>query len=261
MNELSGMEGHFAKVANVYRDMRTTDEAPILHIRDRLAGLSAVAAADVGCGAGRYDSLLFRHLNSLSLACVDISSEMLAQLTRHLEKNGIRDFETVNAGVEEIALADQSLDCVFTFNAIHHFDFQLFLSKAKRAIRKDGQVFIYTRTPEQNAGSIWGRFFPGFSQKESRLYRLEEMEKWVGSADGLEMIEAKTFRFPRTSSLERLIEQARNRHYSTFSLFGAAEFDRACQTFEEAVRAAFDNPAKVTWDDQNILLRIGRTDG
>ena len=122
-------------------------------------------------------------------------------------------------------------------------------------------MFIYTRTPEQNAGSIWGKFFPGFSEKETRLYRLEEMEKWVGEADGLELIEAKSFRFPRASSLERLIEQARNRHYSTFSLFSEAEFDSACQTFEGSVRAAFDDPAKVTWDDQNILLRIGRTDG
>jgi ubiquinone/menaquinone biosynthesis C-methylase UbiE len=261
MNALPGMEGHFAKVADVYRDMRTTDEGPILYIRDQLAGRSTVAAADVGCGAGRYDLLLFRHLNSLSLACVDISSEMLAQLTRHLEQNGIGDFETVNAGVEDVALADGSLDSVFTFNAIHHFDFPLFLSKAKRALKNDGQVFIYTRTPEQNAGSIWGKFFPGFSEKETRLYRLEEMEKWVGEADGLELIEAKSFRFPRASSLERLIEQARNRHYSTFSLFSEAEFDSACQTFEGSVRAAFDDPAKVTWDDQNILLRIGRTDG
>ena len=256
MNEISGMEGHFAKVAGVYREMRTTDEAPILHIRDQLAGRSAVAAADVGCGAGRYDLVLFRHLNHLSLTCVDISTEMLAELTRHLTKNGINNFETVNAGVEEISLADQSLDCVFTFNAIHHFDFSLFLSKAKRAIKKDGQVFIYTRTPEQNAGSVWGRFFPGFSQKETRLYRLEEMGKWVGGAGGLKMIEAKTFRFPRTSSLERLVEQARNRHYSTFSLYGEAEFDRACQAFEEAVRAEFDDGAKVSWHDQNILLRI-----
>jgi hypothetical protein len=58
-----------------------------------------------------------------------------------------------------------------------------------------------------------------------------------------------------------LVEQARNRHYSTFSLYGEAEFDQACQTFEEAVRAEFDKPAKVSWHDQNILLRIGLTGG
>ncbi len=135
MNELTGMPGHFAKVAGVYREMRTTDEAPILHIRDQLAGSPAVTAADIGCGAGRYDLLLFRHLPDLRLACVDASREMLAQLSRHLGRNGIHDFETVNASVEELAFEDDSLDCVFTFNAVHHFDFPLFLAKAGRAIR------------------------------------------------------------------------------------------------------------------------------
>ncbi len=58
MNELTGMQGHFATVAGVYREMRTTDEEPILHIRDQLSGRPAVTAADIGCGAGRYDHLL-----------------------------------------------------------------------------------------------------------------------------------------------------------------------------------------------------------
>ena len=260
MNELLGMEDHFAKVADVYRAMRITDEAPILHIRDLLAGRADVTAADIGCGAGRYDLLLFRHLHNLRLTCVDLSGEMLAQLTRYLKQNGIHDFETVNVRVEDMVLGDQSLDCVVTFNAIHHFHFPLFLAKAGRAIKQDGQIFIYTRTPEQNAGSVWGKFFPGFSQKETRLYRLEEMEKWVSDTSGLKLIEVNTFRFPRTSSLERLVEQARNRHYSTFSLYEEAAFDQACQAFEEAVQAEFDNPAEVSWVDQNILLQIGPTD-
>ncbi len=154
MNDLTDTQGHFAKVAGVYREMRTTDEEPILHIRDQLAGRPAVTAADIGCGDGRYDLLLFRHLPNLRLACFDVSREMLTQLSRHLDRNGIHDFETINASVEEMAFEDESLDCVFTFNAVHHFDFPLFLAKASRAIRKDGLIFIYTRTPDQNAGSV-----------------------------------------------------------------------------------------------------------
>ena len=260
MNELTGMHGHFAKVAGVYRELRTTDEEPILHIRDHLAGRPAVTAADIGCGAGRYDLLLFRHLPNLCLACLDVSREMLAQLSRHLERHGIHDFETINAVVEEMAFEDESLDAVFTFNAVHHFDFPLFLAKAGRAIRKDGLIFIYTRTPDQNAGSVWGRHFPDFREKETRLYRLEEMAGWIGETGRLRMIAARTFRYARTSSLERLLEQARRRHYSTFSLYGEAEFEKACQTFEDAVRRQFVDPAKVAWHDQNILLQIGRTD-
>ena len=260
MNEPTGMQSHFAKVAGVYRDVRTTDEEPILHIRDQLAGRPGVTAADIGCGAGRYDLLLFRHLPNLRLACVDASAEMLAQLSRHLGRNAIHDFETINARVEEMAFQDDSLDAVFTFNAVHHFDFPLFLAKAGRAIRKDGLIFIYTRTPDQNAGSVWGRYFPGFREKETRLYRLDEMEGWIGETGRLKMIAARTFRYARTSSLERLLEQARRRHYSTFSLYAKAEFEKACRTFEAAVRSQFGDPAKVAWHDQNILLQIGRTD-
>jgi SAM-dependent methyltransferase len=157
-----------------------------------------------------------------------------------------------------MAFEDESLDAVFTFNAIHHFDFAEFLARAGRAIRKDGLIFIYTRTQEQNAGSIWGLYFPAFHEKETRLYRRDEMERWVGEAGRLRLIAAKTFRYARTSSLERLLEQARRRHYSTFSLYSAAEFVEACQSFEDSVRRRFDDPAEVTWHDQNILLVIGR---
>ena len=245
MKDLTGTQGHFAKVADVYREMRTTDEEPILYIRDQLAGRPAVTAADIGCGAGRYDPLLFRHLPNLRLACLDVSPEMLAQLSRHLGRNGIHDFEMINVSVEEMAFEDESLDCVFTFNAVHHFDFSLFLAKAGRAIRKDGLIFIYTRTPDQNAGSVWGRHFPDFREKKTRLYRLQEMEEWICKTGRLRMIAARTFRYARTFSMERLLEQARNRHYSTFSLYGEAEFEKASQTFKDAVRRQFDDPAKV----------------
>ena len=152
------------------------------------------------------------------------------------------------------------MDCVFTFNAVHHFDFSLFLAKAGRAIRKNGLIFIYTRTPYQNAGSVWGRHFPGFCEKETRLYRLQEMEEWIRKTGCLRMIAARTFRYARTSSLERLLEQARNRHYSTFSLYAEAEFEKASQTFKDDVRRQFDDPAKVAWHDQNVLLQIERSD-
>ena len=260
MKDLIGLQGHFAQVAGVYREMRTTDEEPVLHIRDQLAGRLTVTAADIGCGAGRYDLLLFRHLPNLRLACLDVSREMLTQLSQHLGQNSIHDFETINASFEEMAFEDESLDCVFTFNAVHHFDFSLFLAKAGRAIRKDGLIFIYTRTPDQNAGSVWGRHFPGFHEKETRLYRLQEMEEWIRKTGCLRTIVARTFHYTRTSSLERLLEQARNRHYSTFSLYTEAEFEKASQTFKDAIRCQFDDPAKVAWHDQNVLLQIERSD-
>jgi len=255
--EASRMFQHFATVAGVYRNMRTTDEAPILFIRDALRGRKSLRAADIGCGAGRYDCLLFRHIPGLHLTCIDASAEMLAQLEDLLAGEDIRDFETRVSGVEELALDAGSLDAVFSFNAVHHFSLPDFLATVRPALAPDGRIFIYTRTPEQNAGSVWGRHFPDFCDKETRLYTLAQMTAWVGEADGLRLIAAEAFEYPRSASLERLLEQAKNRHYSTFSLYGEAEFETACRGFADNVRRHFDDPARIDWQDANTLLHIG----
>jgi len=86
------------------------------------------------------------------------------------------------------------------------------------------------------------------------------MEEWIGRNGGLRLVAARNFRYARLSSLDRLLEQARNRHYSTFSLYTEAEFESACQTFKDAMRRRFDYPARITWHDENILLQIERSD-
>lgn len=255
--EAGSMFQHFAAVAGVYRDVWTTDEAPILLIRDALRGRKSLRAADVGCGEGRYDCLLFRHIPGLHLTCVDASAEMLAQLEDLLAGEDIRDFETLVSGIEELALDAGSLDAVFTFNAVHHFNFPDFLAMVRPALAPGGRIFIYTRTPEQNAGSVWGRHFPDFCDKETRLYTLEQMTAWVEGADGLHLIAAEAFEYPRSASLERLLEQAANRHYSAFSLYGEAEFETARRGFADNVRRHFDDPARIDWQDANTLLHIG----
>jgi ubiquinone/menaquinone biosynthesis C-methylase UbiE len=44
---------------------------------------------------------------------------------------------------------------------VHHFDLGRFLAAAARVLKPGGQLFIYTRTPQQNARTIWGQYFPG----------------------------------------------------------------------------------------------------
>ncbi len=253
--------GHFSKIAEVYRDVRTTDEAPVRFIRDELKGLASITAADIGCGAGRYDLLLFRYLPNLDLTCVDFNADMLEQLSGYLSSHGVGNFRTLVSNVEDLELEDASLDCVVTFNAVHHFDFPTFLTKAGRAIRRGGRVFVYTRTPEQNAKNLWGRYFPGFLETETRLYPLADMQRWVDAAEDLRLIAAKTFRYSRVAGLDRLVHQARSRHYSTLSLYGPDEFESALEGFEDNIRRAFADPDRVAWHDQTILLEIERAGG
>lgn len=110
----------------------------------RLGGLTSVAGrAATICSYFAYPTLY--------LICVDRNAEMLMELERYLKAQGIIAFETMVSSLEELQLEDSSLDCVFAFNAIHHFDFSTFLSVAGRALRKRGQLFIYTRTLSKTA--------------------------------------------------------------------------------------------------------------
>lgn len=252
---------HFSEIAEVYREVRTTDEAPVRFIRDELKGLPSITAADIGCGAGRYDLLFFRHLPNLRLTCVDVNADMLAQLSRYLASHGIRNFRTLLSSVEDLELEDASLDCVFTFNAVHHLHFPTFLDKAGPAIRGGGHIFIYTRTPDQNAENIWGRHFPGFVENETRLHTLDRMERWVDAAQGLRLAAVEPFRYSRVAGLDRLIDQARTKHYSTFSLYAPDAFEIALKKFEDNIRREYADPEHIAWHDENILLKVERAGG
>lgn len=252
------MQRHFSQIAGAYRDLRTTDLEPVLFIKERLKGREGLKAADVGCGDGRYCVLLFEHLPELHLVCVDINPKMLEEAESYFTANGIRNFETLVSSVEELSLREHSLDCVFTFNAVHHFDFNNFLQKAGCYVKRRGHVFIYTRLPSQNAQSIWGTHFPGFLEKETRLYELAYMEKCVGGSEHLNLQEVERFRYPRASSLERLLSQAREKHYSTFSLYPADEFEEAAERFASNIRRSFPDPDRVEWFDENVMLVLRR---
>ena len=145
---------HFLKIAEKYRDLRITDPEPIGYIDEQLKERSTIRAADVGCRAGRYDLKLLEHIgDKLSLYCVDSSEKMLEQLQAYLRRHGIQAFQAIEADARNLPINDTSLDCVFTFNAIHHFKAAQFLEEAFRVLRDDGHLFIYTRLRSQNIGS------------------------------------------------------------------------------------------------------------
>ena len=104
------------------------------------------------------------------LHCIDANTEMLEELDDHLTAEGISDFQTHRALADDLPLDDGSLDCMFTFNACHHFELKSFFAEARRTLKLGWKLFVYTRTRTQNARSCWGVHFPGFNEKENRLY-------------------------------------------------------------------------------------------
>ena len=240
--------GHFERVAGIYESLRTTDEAPVRAISLLLPG-RPVTGLDIGCGTGRYTRLLRAVLPDGSrLAASDVSAAMLAQL-KTASRGHAAGVVPLLAAAEQLPLRTASLDLVTAFNCVHHFDLGRFLAAAARVLAPGGQLFIYTRTPQQNARTIWGRYFPGFTEHEQRLHSQAALRDAVSRTGGLTMITAQTFQHPRASTAGRLQAQAEGRHYSTFSLYTPEELRAAIATFLARLPSA-----EVSWVDEHLLI-------
>ena len=239
---------HFERVAGVYESLRTTDEAPVRTVGQFLPD-RPVTGLDIGCGTGRYSRLLRGVLPDGSLlAASDVSAAMLAQLKADHHGHAPGGVP-LRAAAEQLPLQAASLDLVTAFNCVHHFDLGRFLAAAARVLQPGGQLFIYTRTPQQNARTIWGRYFPGFTEHEQRLHSQAALRDAVRRTEGLTMIATQTFQHPRTSTAERLGAQAQGRHYSTFSFYTPQELRAAIATF----LARLPGP-EVSWVDEHLLV-------
>ena len=166
------MNRHFAEISSVYRSVRTTDREPVERIARVLDGRSRlVEGADIGCGDGRYDLAMFEAIANLSLTCIDASAAMLEQVDALLRANGIERFRTRHATAESLELEPGRYDFVSSFNAVHHFELAEFLRRSRDGLRDGGELFVYTRLPEHNARTIWGRCFPGFWTRRRACWR------------------------------------------------------------------------------------------
>lgn len=257
---MRNMNEHFSRIAPKYRELRNTDLEPVHYIKRTLKHLTDIEAADVGCGAGRYDISLFQSLNGrLYLHCIDSNQDMLNNLQSYLLENKITNFEIKQAYAHKLPIKDRSLNCVFTFNAVHHFRLNGFLTEAMRVIKDEGYLFIYTRLRSQNLRSVWGQHFPRFNEKENRLYELNELKETLEKFRDINIVSTEFFKYERESSLENLIEQAKHFHYSTFYLYSDVEFKRCLEDFRKNIQRNYPDVNDIRWFDENVMLVIQKT--
>ena len=250
------MHDHFSAIASKYRNVRTFDAKPILHIKNILKEKPKISMADIGCGDGRYSLELLKCLgDKCYLHCIDSNEKMLTYLENYLIEQNVTNFCIRPGNADKLPLENDSMDCIVIFNAIHHFGIQRFLAEALGCLKNDGHLFIYTRLRNQNSRNIWGQYFPLFTEMENRLYELDELEKHIQNAD-MSIHSTKVFGYSRTSSLDRLVHQAQNNHYSTFTLYDKETFDESLEAFQQNIKKNFDDLGQIKWYDENILLEI-----
>ena len=247
------MLDHFSQIASIYSQVRTIDYELIDYITKKLAFKQTIVAADIGCGDGRYSIKLVEKLrNRLSLTCVDVNYEMLQQISKM--SSNFQNLQTKQAFAEKLPFEDNSLDCIFSFNAIHHFKINEFAKECNRVLKNNGLLFIYTRLKDQNESNIWCKFFPDFSKKENRLFDIQGLTKRISNQTSLNLKSSEFFEHKRSSNIQTLIMKAKMKHYSTFSLYTVSEFEKSLGKFKQNIYQNFSNPENIQWIDENTMF-------
>ncbi|OGC96330.1 MAG: hypothetical protein A2W25_08400 [candidate division Zixibacteria bacterium RBG_16_53_22] len=261
MQEAFDTHSHFSRVSHKYREVRVTDIEPVNYIVSKLAdSVQEISVLDIGCGTGRYVEQLVEQVRSrIKLLCVDLSRDMLLRCRQAFEHNAkVIEKAFLVATASFVPCKAKVADLVMAFNAIHHFDLAKFLSEAAKSMKENGLLAIYTRTPEQNRQTIWGRYFPEFSEMENRLYSLDKLEKMIASLSQLHLEEIRFFNFRRYMSFRKLRELALAHHYSTFSLYSHDEFHNALNIFEKRIKREFGSAPVIPHISSNVLLLARR---
>ena len=258
---------HFAEVSSRYRSLRELD-LDAVHL---ISGVLARAAdrerplrlLDVGTGAGRYLDAVSTSVSAARASGVlpvglDLTPAMLQQARIRSGHAGLRAQHVVST-VERLPFHASSCDAITCFNAVHHFDLARFMREAARVLTPSGLLVIYTRTPAQNRRTIWGRYFPEFATRETRLHRVADLRAALEATGAFASVRAQTVSWKVTTSLSRLVDQATHYHYSTFRLYSDDALHAASATFRRRVRQAFPDATRITSDNDHVVVMAART--
>jgi SAM-dependent methyltransferase len=255
------MKHHFTRVAPRYRRMRELDVTAARDIAQIIGRLPKsdlpIVILDVGSGTGRYlEAVLAESALETTHRCCAIRYDALREMlggTSAWSGSPCRSVKSAVGLAESLPFATDAIDAVLVFNAIHHFDTTPFMTEVGRVLRPDGKVIIYTRTPKQNRCTIWGRFFPLFADKESRLLTEAALTAAVDQTGAFGTVELRVIPWSTEANLSRLIEQARCGAYSTFEFYSLREFADAVATFERRLLEHFEDPSRIVVQNDHLL--------
>jgi ubiquinone/menaquinone biosynthesis C-methylase UbiE len=256
-DKASRMKDHFNRIASSYRELRKTDREPVEYLARLIADeQDDLCFLDLGCGTGRYTEVLLDHLhNPLNLYCVDISKGMLRYCREKLcHHHNARSCFFIQGTAAALPIDNGFINIVITFNAIHHFDIPRFFNEAARVLKKGGLLSIYTRSRAQNENTIWGRYFPGFARKESRLLSIEEFLRIISAQKNLMLEDTRIYNFKRLISIDRLMRLVSRHHYSTFEFYTTEELREATVIFKKRLEDKFADLENIPHDSDYTLL-------
>ncbi len=138
--EIAGVMGWQA-AAWLEREEREQEERGDLLLRE--LGLKAgMTVADVGAGTGYYARRMAPLVGSSGqVMAVDVQPEMIEMLTALAKKAGLNNIKPVLGEVDNVKLADASVDLAIIVDVYHELEFPFeVMQSLVRALKPDGQV-------------------------------------------------------------------------------------------------------------------------
>ncbi len=185
---------------------------------------------------------------------LDVSPDMVAQARRSPSRPGGGRTARVVGLAEHLPFTTSVCSAITCFNAIHHIDLASFMDEAARVLAPQGLLVLYTRTPEQNRQTIWGRHFPDFAARETRLHSVDDLRTAVRATGAFATVNAQIVPWRVTTARARLLEQVTRYHYSTFRLYSPDALRTAIDTFHSRLARLGTDGSDITWDNDHVLV-------
>ncbi len=137
------------------------------HLALRL--VPAITVADLGAGEGLVSQLLAHRAERVW--CIDSSPKMVEVGTELAKKNGLANLSYKLGDIEEVPLADKSVDLAILSQALHHAAHpQRAVDEAFRILKPGGQLLVLDLKEHtfEKARELYGDLWLGF--KESALH-------------------------------------------------------------------------------------------
>lgn len=249
--------GHLTNVTKKSHEPKTTDIEPISVIINKLKNLNHIDAVDVGCGAGRYDMLLYRYLgDKLTLTCLDANEDTLKNLVTYFNRHGVKTFSSKKSTDETLPFASDTMDCIFIFNTLHNLNLPCFLSESARIIRHGGYLFIYTRIQPQGGSNPMDDGLVHDGVIKSSVYTMDTLKQALDAVGSLSVESIVFFAYNRMAALEQLFFRDRSRRYATFTPYSPQELEQALKAFSIKIHDDSKDMQSIRWFDDNVLFII-----
>lgn len=151
------------------------------HVAEEVAraveGMPAPRLLDLGCGTGALSELVIGQVPGASLACFDLSPNMLEAARARLGESA----ELVLGDAEGLPFRDCSFDAAWCNDSFHHYpDPERAAFQAWRVLKAGGVLVVGDVWQPAPARAVMNAWMPHSAEGDVRIYSEREMKEILG---------------------------------------------------------------------------------